>query len=192
MITEWERKGNVLAERFKKNEIPGFLKKEFRAKEDEFVVFEKNNEIYRERGPGKYSFRAGDMTGLLLIDKSEKTVDCGTKNVWLADDKRIDINCVIRFRIFHSHHFSRYFMKNRRRFSARDLRNEMLSKIAYKMILPELERKTSKDFTGEDSVEKVKGEIESCVKNFFKNCGIILSSLSIDFKFPDKEDGQDK
>lgn len=187
MTMEWRREANVIAERFRKNEIPGFLAKEFLAKDNEFVVVERGGEIYRERGPGKFAISGfvGDLTDLLLVDKSEKTFESEVKNVWLADENKIDIKFVIKFRIFHSDHFSRNLMGERKKFSLQDVWDETLSKIIYKSSLPELQKKSANEFLKEDSREDVREDIESEMKRAFKEWGLILSSLSIDFKVPE-------
>jgi len=187
MAMEWERGENTIAERFKKEQIPGFLTKEFLAKGNEFVVVEKGGEIYRERGPGKFAISGfvGDLTNILLVDKSEKTLENEIKNVWLADEKKIDIKVVIKFRIFHSDHFSKNLMGERKKFSLQDVWNEILSKVIYKKTLPELEKNSASEFLREDFREKVRGDMESYIKNSFEKWGLILSSLSVDFKIPE-------
>ncbi len=187
MTMEWQREANVIAERFKKNEIPGFLAKEFLAKDNEFVVVERGGEIYRERGPGKFAISGfvSDLTDLLLVDKSEKTFESEVKNVWLADENKIDIKFVIKFRIFHSDHFSKNLMGERKKFSLQDVWDETLSKILYKSSLPELQKKSANEFLKEDFREDVREDIESEMKRAFKEWGLILSSLSIDFKVPE-------
>jgi hypothetical protein len=184
---EWEREANVIAERFKKGEIPGFLTKEFTAKDNEFVVVEKGKEIYRERGPGRFTISGfvGDLTDILLVDKSEKTLESEIKNVWLSDEKNIDIKFVVKFRIFHSDHFSKNLMGERKKFFLDDLRDEILSKVMYRDVLPELQKNPASRFLKEDFREGAKENIESRMKKDFKEWGLILSSLSIDFKIPE-------
>lgn len=187
MAMEWEREKNVIAERFKKDEIPGFLTKEFLAKDNEFVVVERGREIYRERGPGKFAISGflGHLTDLLLIDKSEKKIENEVKNVWLADGKKIDIKLVIRFRVFNSDHFSKNFMGERNKLSLQDVWDETLSRVIYKKSLPELQKKSASEFLKEDFREKVMEDMESEMKKAFEKWGIILSSLSVDFKVPE-------
>ena len=187
MTAEWERKENVIAERFKKEEIPGFLTKEFVAKENEFVVVERGREIYRELGPGELSISgfASDLTCILLVDKSEKKLESEIKNVWLEDDKKIDINFSLKFRIFHSDHFSKRLMGERKVFSIKDLQNEIFSNVFYKKILPELQKNKAEEFLNDNFRDEASGKVESEIKNKFKHWGLILSSMSIDFKVPE-------
>lgn len=188
MVMEWEREGNVIAERFKKEEIPGFLTKEFLAKDNEYVVVEKGREIYRERGPGKFSISgfAGDLTNILLIDKSEKTYEGVIKNVWLPGNKKIDIEMDIKFRVFHSDHFSKRLMGERGKMFLDDIWNETLSEVMCKRILPELQKNQAKEFLKEDFIKKTKENIEVQIENRFKGWGLMLTSLSVDFKLPEK------
>ncbi|MEE9322987.1 MAG: SPFH domain-containing protein [Candidatus Aenigmarchaeota archaeon] len=187
MAMEWEREANTIAERFKKEEIPGFLTKEFLAKDNEFVVVERGKEIYRERGPGKFAISsfAGDLTNIILVDKSEKTLENEIKNVWLADEKKIDIKLVIKFRIFHSDRFSKNLMGEKKRLSLQDVWDETISDVIYKRSLPELEKNPAKEFLREDFREKARGDMESDMKNSFEKWGLILTSLSVDFKIPE-------
>ncbi len=187
MTMEWEREESVIAERFKKEEIPGFLTKEFLAKDDEFVVVEKGREIYRERGPGSFTISsfAGDLTDILLVDKSEKNLESEIKNVWLSDEKKMDLKFAIKFRIFHSDHFSKNLMGERKKFFFSDLRDEIVSKVMCRSIIPELQKKPASEFLKEDFRKEVKENIESEIKKKFKEWGLILSSLSIDFEMPE-------
>ncbi|UCC92126.1 MAG: hypothetical protein JSV39_02610 [Candidatus Aenigmatarchaeota archaeon] len=187
MAMEWEREGNVIAEKFKKEEIPGFLTKEFLAKDNEFVVVEKGREIYRERGPGKFAISGfvGDLTDVLLVDKSEKTIENEVKNVWLADGKKIDIRFIIKFRIFHSDNFSKNLMGERKKLFIEDVWNEIVSNVVCKKNLPELHKNKASEFLKEDFREKAKEDMESEMKKAFKEWGLILSSLSVDFRIPE-------
>lgn len=187
MTMEWEREANVIAERFKKEEIPGFLTKEFLAKDNEFVVVERRGEIYRERGPGKFAISGfvGDLTEVLLVDKSEKTIENEVKNIWLAGEKKMDIRFVIKFRVFHSDNFSKNLMGERNRFSIQDVWDEILSQVIYKRNLPELQKNKASEFLREDFRGKAKEDMESEMKKAFKEWGLILSSLSVDFKIPE-------
>lgn len=187
MAMEWKRGENVIAEKFKKEGIPGFFAKEFLAKDNEFVVVERGGEIYRERGPGKFAISGfvGDLTDVLLVDKSEKTIENEVKNVWLAGGGKMDIGFVIKFRIFHSDNFSKNLMGERNRFSIQDVWDEILSQVIYKRNLPELQKNKASEFLKEDFREKAKEDIESEMKKAFKEWGLILSSLSVDFRVPE-------
>lgn len=195
MAIEWKREANVIAERFEKDEIPGFLAKEFIAKHDEFVVLEKEREIYSECGPGRFAISsfAGDLTDILLLDKSEKMLEREIKNVWVADGKGIDIKLVMKFRIFHSDHFSKNLMGERKRLFIEDVWDETLSKVIYKANLPRLQKKPSGKFLCKDFREKARKDMEGDIKKAFKEWGLILSSLSVDFKIPEetgREEGE--
>lgn len=185
MAMEWEREEDVIAQRFEKNEIPGFLNKDFTARENEFLVIEKGNEIYRERGPGKFSIGAlaGGLTGVLLLDKSEKTIEGEIRNVWLADNMKSDIKLTIKFRIFHSGRFSRNLMGEKKIFSVDDLWNEILSRVLYKRILPEIGKKASKDLQEEEASKSVERE----TKRAFRKWGIVMESLSLKIEFSGKD-----
>jgi len=187
MPAEWERNPDTIAERFKKDEIPGFLRKEFFAKENEWVVVEKNGEIYRERGPGKFSITgfSGGVTSILLLDKGEKTIEREVKNVWLSDGKKIDITFTLRFRVFHSDHFSKRLMGERKKFTTTDVWDETLSKVLCKKILPDIEKKRAGDFLRDDFREDLKKSVEGYIKKSFRDWGILLLSISVDFRIPE-------
>jgi len=184
MVMEWKREGNVIAQRFKAEEVPGFLTKEFEAKDNEFVVVERGGEIYRERGPGRFSMgaMAGDFTSMLLIDKSEKVIEKDLKNVWLEEGNKIEIGFVIRFKVFHSDRFSKNLMGENRTFLVEDAWNHILSEIIYERILPGIKRRSSRDIIREDFRESVKSRFESVMKMKFSEWGLMLSSFSVDFR----------
>lgn len=184
----WKRDKNLIAERFGKDELPGFLTKEFDVKGDEFVVLEKNREIYLEKDHGKLSVSSfmGDFTDVIMVDKSEKTLENEIKNVFLADGRNIGIKLTIKFRIFNSDHFSKNMMGQRKKLFLDDVWNEMVSDVVYKKILPKLQKKPAKDFASEDFREKAKANIEADVKRKFREWGLMLTSLSMSFNVPEE------
>lgn len=179
----WERNKNVLAERFGKDEIPGFLKKEFVAKGNEFVVLEKDGEIYIERGAGKLviSSFGETFTDIILVDKSEKTIETCIKNFCLADGGGVGIKITLKFRIFNSDHMSKNLMGERGKLFAEDVGDQLMSDVLCRDVLPKLQKKRANDFLKEDHREKTKSDIEAAVKRKFREWGLILTSASVDF-----------
>jgi hypothetical protein len=191
----WKRDKNTIAERFMKDELPGFLTKEFDAKGDEFVVLEKNGEIYLERDHGTLSVSSftGDFTDILMVDKSEKTLENEIKSVFLSDGRSIGMKLTIKFRIFNSDRFSKNLMGQRKRLFLDDVWNEVVSDVMYKKILPKLQKKPAKDFASGDFRERARADIETGVKKKFRGWGLMLISLSTNFSVPDEhEDAEEE
>lgn len=189
MVTEWDRDEDVVAERFKREEIEGLFKKKFRSKENENLVIEKHGEIYEELGSGEFAVTGlldKDFTDLLIMDKSEKTLERTLKNVCLRDEKRMDIKFEIKFKVFHSDRFSSNLVKNRKKLFMEDVWSDMLSGLIYKKSLPEIKKHAITEFLEKDFCEKTKEGIESELKKMFKDWGIILTYFSIDFVVPEE------
>ncbi len=190
MVTEWERNEDVIAERFKREEIEGTFKKKFSAKENENLVIEKHGEIYRELGSGEFTVSGlldKDFTNLLIMDKSEKVLNRTLKNVFLSDGKRMDINFEIRFKVFHSDRFSNNLIRNRKRLFMEDVWADILSNLIYKKSMPEIKKHGITDFLKEDFCEERKESLENDLKKMFKDWGLLLTYFSIDFRIPEEE-----
>jgi len=192
MTLGWERGEDVIAERFKREEIPGTFKKKFHAKGDEGLVIEKHGEIYKELGSGEFAVSSlldKDFTDLLVMDKSEKSLDRTLKRVWLKDEKRMDVHFEIKFKVFHADRFSRNLIKNRKRLFMEDVWADILSDLIYKKSLPEIKTHKITEFLKDDFCKKTKGEIENDMKKLFKDWGLILTYFSVDFIIPEEEKG---
>jgi hypothetical protein len=190
MVTEWERNEDVLAERFKREEIEGIFKKKFRSKEDENIVIEKHGEIYKELGSGEFTVSGlldKDFTDLLIMDKSEKILNRTLKRVFLSDGKKMDINLEIKFKVFHSDKFSSNLVRNRKRLFIEDVWADILSNLIYKKSLPEIKKHDITEFLKEEFCEKTKDRVEKDMKKMFKDWGLVLTKFSIDFRIPEKE-----
>jgi hypothetical protein len=182
----WKRDAKVIAERFAKDDLPGFLKKEFVAKENESIVLEKKREIYLERGPGKMVINhfMKDFTDIILIDKTEKTLEKTIKKVCLADSENAEIKLLIKFRIFNADHFSKRLLGERKKLFLEDIWNEAFSDIMCRKILPQLEKKTAAELL-RDAGKGVKAKIEEGIKNRFKEWGLIITLLSVNLNLPE-------
>jgi hypothetical protein len=130
----------------------------------------------------------GHFTDILMIDKSEKTIENEVKNICLADGRSIGIKLAIKFRVFNSDHFSRNMIGERKKLFLDDIWNELVSGLLCREILPKMQRKHAKDFSGGESVERAKAEIESGVRRKFKDWGLILTSLFTNFNVPPAEE----
>ena len=179
----WERSKSVLAERFARDEIPGFLKKEFVAKGNEFVVLEKDGEIYLEKGAGKLVITSfgEDFTDIILVDKAEKTLENTIKNVCLADGRGICIKITLKFRIFNSDHMSKNLMGERERLFIDDVRDQLMSDVLCRDMLSRIQKKGVKSLIDDACCEKIKADIANAVKKKFREWGLILGSMSVDF-----------
>lgn len=190
MTTEWERKEDVIAERFKREEIEGIFKKKFRAGEGENLVIEKHGEIYKELGSGEFTVSGlldKDFTDLLIMDKSEKIMERTLKNVCLRDEKRMDMRFELKFKVFHSDRFSSNLVRNRKRLFMEDVWADILSNLIYKKSLPEIKTHGIGEFLKEDFREKIKEGIENDMEKMFKDWGLTLTHFSVDFRIPEGE-----
>jgi hypothetical protein len=190
MVNDWERNDDVIAERFKREEIEGIFKKKFRAKENENLVIEKHGEIYKELGSGEFTVSGlldKDFTDLLIMDKSEKTLKRTLKNVCLKDEKRMDVHLEIRFKVFHSDRFSGNLVRSRKRLFMEDVWIDILSSLIYKKSLPEIKTHSVKEFLEKDFCEEKKEWVENDMRKVFKDWGLRLTYFSLDFKIPEGE-----
>ena len=195
MTLGWERGEDVIAERFKKEEIPGTFKKKFHAKDDEGLVIEKHGEIYKELGSGEFAVSSlldKDFTDLLVMDKSEKSLDRTLKRVWLKDEKRMDVHFEIKFKVFHADRFSRKLVKSRKRLFMEDVWADILSNLLYKKSLPEIKSHKITEFLEDDFCKKTKEEIENDMKKLFRDWGLILTYFSVDFIIPEEEKNREE
>ncbi|MCK5023669.1 MAG: hypothetical protein KAS04_05835 [Candidatus Aenigmarchaeota archaeon] len=182
MVMEWERQNDVIAENFKKSEISGSNKKEFHTKSNEFLLFEKNDEIYKERGPGKIPISPINFSSITVVDKSEKTLSNTVKNVRFSDNNKTDIKFTIKFRVVHTGKFYKGLMVDRQKLSLEDMWDDILSKIIYKEVLPHLGEKPSFDFAGNEAREKLIEYMRPIFRNFFGRIGIALMDISTDYE----------
>ncbi|NIO22649.1 MAG: hypothetical protein GTN38_01310 [Candidatus Aenigmarchaeota archaeon] len=190
MVSDWERNEDVIAERFKREEIEGIFKKKFRAKENENLVIEKHGEIYRELGSGEFTVSGlldKDFTDVLIMDKSEKTLERTLKNVCMRDEKRMDIDFEIKFKVSHSDRFSVNLVRNRKRLFMEDVWYDILSNLIYKKSLPEIKKHGVRDFLKADFCKETKEGIENDLKKVFREWGLTLKYFSVDFKVPEEE-----
>jgi hypothetical protein len=179
----WKREANVIAERFYSGEIPGFLTKEFVAKDGEFVVLEKENDIFLERGPGKLVISSflDAFTDVIMVDKTEKTLAHDIKGICLTDGKSIDMKFTISFRIFNSDHLSKNLMGERKKLFVSDVLDETMSCVMCRSILPKMQKRSIRDFAKDEFRDKIKSSIETCIKTKFKDWGLLMASMSINF-----------
>lgn len=183
----WKRDKNLIAERFGRDELPGFLHKEFEAGGDESVILEKNGEIYMEKGRGKLviSNVLEDFTDIIMVDKSEKTLANEIKNVCTLDGRAISINLTLKFRVFNSDHFSKNLMCERDKVFLSDVWDQMMSDVVCGRILPKLQKKSAKELAGPEFADKARSSIEDEIKKKFKTWGLMLTSLYAKFTVPD-------
>lgn len=193
MAMEWKRETDVIAQRFGMDEIPGTFTKELLAKDNEFVVLERGNEIYREVGPGRFSVSSiGTFTSLLFLDKSEKLVEKALKNVWLDEGARVIVKFSMKFRISHPDRFSKNLMRERRVFITDDVWNEILSDLIYDGMIPRLKRESLQQLRRDDFRRSVTSVLEKSIGNMFSKWGIVLISLSVDFELPRRTESESK
>jgi hypothetical protein len=188
----WKRDQNLIAERFRKDELPGFLSKQFEAKGDEFVVLERNGEIYLEKDHGTLSISSfmGSFTDILMIDKSEKTIEHEVKSIFLSDGTNIGIKLALKFRVFNSDHFSKNLLGQRKRLFLADVWDETVSDVLCRRLLSKLQKKPTRDFSSGGFREKTRLGIEADVKKKFKDWGLLLTSLSLIFDMPGASDAE--
>jgi hypothetical protein len=190
MATVWERNEDVIAERFRREEIEGIFKKKFRAGENEKLVIEKHGEIYKELGSGEFTVSGlldRDFTYLLIMDRSERVMERTLKNVFLRDEGRMDIRFEVKFKVFHPDRFSSNLVRNRKRLFMEDLWADILSNLIYKKSLPEIKKHGTGEFLKEDFRKKTGEGIENDMKKMFRGWGLLLTHFSIDFKIPEGE-----
>ena len=195
MVTEWERHEDIIAERFKREEIRGTFKKKFRAKKNEDIIVEKHGEIYEELGSGEFTVSGlldKDFTDLLVLDRSERTLKKTVKNVYLKDEKRMNIHFEIRFRVFHPDRFSRNLVRNRKRLFMEDMWADILSNLLYKKSLPEIKEHKISEYTKKDLCEKMKERVKNDMEALFDKWGLRLTHFSIDFEIPEEEKAEAK
>jgi hypothetical protein len=186
MENSWKRDTNVIAERFKKDSLPGFLRKEFLVKDDEGVVVERKGEIYLEKGPGKFSVSSlmKDFTDVVFFDKAEKTLEKTLNNVCLRDREDAILKLSLKFRILNSDHFSKNLMGEREKMLIEDVWNEIFSNILCKKVLPQFEKKKAEEILSSQE-KNVKDFIEKEIKKKFKDWGLMLTSFSASLHFED-------
>jgi hypothetical protein len=186
----WKKDKNLIAERFGKDDLPGFLKKQFEASGDEFLVLEKNGEIYLEKDHGTLSVSKfiRDFTDVLMVDKSQKTLERNVRNVYLADGNRITLRLAINFRVLDSDRFSQNMMGQRRKLFLDDIWNEVVSGIIYKKIIPRLQaEKVSQYGAGDgDFVKAMKKDMKYEIKTTFREWGLLMASFSAKFGAPER------
>jgi hypothetical protein len=188
MATVWERNEDVIAERFKREEIEGVFKKKFRAGENEKLVIEKHGEIYKELGSGEFTVSGlldKDFTYLLIMDRSERVMERTMKNVFLRDERRMDIRFEVKFKVFHSDRFSSNLVRNRKRLFMEDVWADILSNLIYKKSLPEIKKHSAGEFLKEDFREKTMKGIGNDMKKMFRGWGLALTHFSVDFRIPE-------
>jgi hypothetical protein len=184
----WKRDAKVIAERFTKDDLPGFLKKEFVAKDNEAIVLEKKREIYLEKGPGKLVINhfMKDFTDIVLIDKTEKTLEKTVKKVCLADSDGAEIRLLIKFRVLNADHFSKRLLGERKRLFLEDIWDQTFSDIMCRKVLPQLEKKTAAE-VGRDAGSGMKAKVEAEIRNRFKEWGLLITLLSVSLKAPEAD-----
>ncbi len=184
----WKRENGLIAERFGKEEMPGFLTKQFEAKGDEFVVLERDGEIYLEKGHGVLTMSTvmHDFTNVLLLDKSEKTIESDLKNICFADGRSACVRFAVKFRILNSDHFSKRLMGERKRLFLADVWDDAVSAVLYKKIIPALQKKGAADAVKGDFADKACQRAEQDIKRKFREWGLMLTAFSMKFILPDE------
>jgi hypothetical protein len=116
-----------------------------------------------------------------MVDKSEKSLESELKNVCLSDGRSIGIKLALKFRVFNSDHFTKRLMGERDKLFLNDVRDETVSGVICRKILPKLQKRPATDFASEEFVEKAKSSIEAEIKKRFKEWGLLLTSLTASF-----------
>ncbi|MFH1237066.1 MAG: hypothetical protein V1648_01530 [Candidatus Aenigmatarchaeota archaeon] len=190
----WKRDKNLIAERFGRDELPGFLHKEFEASGGESVILEKDGEIYMEKGHGKLviSNVLEDFTDIIMVDKSEKTLANDIKNVCTLDGRAMTIGLTLKFRVFNSDHFSKNLMCERDKVFLSDVWDQTMSDVMCGRILPKLQKKSASEFAGPGFADKARSSMEDEIRKKFKSWGLLLTSLYAKFTIPSDACGADE
>ncbi|MEM5872087.1 MAG: SPFH domain-containing protein [Candidatus Aenigmatarchaeota archaeon] len=184
MGASWERDKLLIAERFKKDELPGFLTKEFIAKDNESIVLERKGEIYLEKGPGKITVSSfmKDFTDILLLDKGEKVIEKSLKHICFSDAKDMELKVTIKFRIANSDKFSKKLMGENDKFFIDDVWNQLFSSVFCK-IFTKWEKINFKDLLNEKE-KTIQSCLENEIKKKFKEWGILLTGFFLHIQLP--------
>jgi hypothetical protein len=184
----WEREENVLAERFKKNELPGIFRKQVLIKDNEDLVVEKDGEIYDVYDSGKRTITGlldKDFTDAIFVDIGEKTLKDIIKNIQTKDGK-IDSEFEMKFKVIDLEKFLTNLVKSKRRLFMNDLRNGIEMELISSVLEPEMKQKSLSEIYGnKEFLRDIENRIKLKLKDMFKGWGLELISFSIEWKFPE-------
>ncbi len=188
MFREWKRKGNVLAQKFHKEEFPGFLRKDIKVAEGISVVLEKNGILQNILDGGKtYSFGPinSDFTHALFVDASERKLEKKIRKIRTRDVQKLSLDVEIVFRVQDVDEFRENLMKSKEMLYEDDLWNEIYMELISGVIAPHLSGLGLLEVSRNGSLrEKIGKEMEEKTGGILTGFGIEMVSFSVEWDFP--------
>ena len=185
MTRKWGKPDNVIAERFGKDQIPGFFKKELILENFEVGVAKKYNTIVDVFKAGRHNVKE-DFTEVALVDTKPKVLNKLIEGLLTADDNEVSCNLEIRFSVFNPENLITNLLSNKTLLTLDDLFGELNISLISRVLEPAVRETDIADLHGNrEVIDEMQVTFEVELKKLLEMWGIQLLNLSLLWEFPE-------
>ncbi len=182
MVHKWGKPDNVIAERFRKDQIPGFFKKEVILENFEVGIAKKYNTIVDVFKAGKHDIKE-DFTEVIMIDTKPKVLKKTVDDLLTADDNTIGCELEIRFSVFKPENLVTNLLSNKILLTLEDLFVELTGSLVARVLAPTIREVNIEDLQGNrDVIDEIQVTFEVELKKLLEMWGIELLNLTLLWK----------
>ncbi|HLD57240.1 MAG TPA: SPFH domain-containing protein [archaeon] len=185
MTRKWGKPDNVIAERFWKDQIPGFFKKELILEGFEVGVAKKYNTIVDVFKAGRHNIKE-DFTEVILIDTKPKVLKKVVEGLLTADDNEVSCDLEIRFSVFNPENLVANLLSSRPVLTLDNIFDELNSSLIARVLEPTVKETNIEDLQGNrEVIDEIQVSFEVELKKLLEMWGIELLNLSLLWVLPD-------
>lgn len=187
---EWKREGNVVAQRFDKNQLKGIFSKHVSIGENEKVLVERNYELHEVFGPGRNrvtGFTDSSFTDAIFVDVSVRKIDNEIKKIRTREARQLNLGFEVEYRVSDYDGFCTNCVRSKRTLTDSDIWDMFYMDLLWGAILPNVSRKSLKELKENEEFRKhAETEIERVMKKLIGKMGLELVSVKVKWRFPEK------
>ncbi len=185
MAKKWGKPDNVIAERFRKDQIDGFFKKEVILENFEVGLAKKYNTIVDVFKAGKHNIKA-DFTEVIFVDTKPKMMKKVAEDLLTADDNSVGCELEVRFSVFNPENLIANLLSNKVLLTLDDLFVELNGSLIARVLAPTIREVNIEDLYGNrEVIDEIQVNFEVELKKLLEMWGIELLNLTLLWKFPE-------
>ncbi len=183
MVRKWGKPDNVVAERFRKDQIPGFFKKEIILENFEVGLAKKYNNIVDVFRAGRHNVKE-DFTEVVLIDTKPKLLKKTVDDILTADDNSVSCELEIKFSVNAPENLLANLLEGKILLTLDDVFVELNSNLISRVLAPTIREVNIDDLYGNrEIIDEIQVSFEVELKKLLDMWGIELLNLSLLWKF---------
>ncbi|MBI4163589.1 MAG: hypothetical protein HY512_01890 [Candidatus Aenigmarchaeota archaeon] len=185
MVRKWGKPDNVVAERFRKEQIPGFFKKEVVLENFEVGLAKKYNIIVDVFRAGRHNIKE-DFTEVILVDTKPKLLKKIVDDLLTADDNSVSCELEIKFSVVNPENILANLLEGKILLTLDDVFVELNSNLISRVLAPTVRELNVDELYGnKDIIDEIQVSFEVELKKLLDMWGMELLNLSLIWKFPE-------